>query len=316
MMKTIAKELHAPAHKKFPKRSVRVLGIDDVWSMDLVDMSEWKTKNDGMAWMLTIVDVFSRYAWAIPLRDKSAEVVLDGFKSVIDDSGRKPTKIWVDQGKEFYNKKMDAYREKQGIQIYSTHGDHKAMMVERFNRTLKGRMWRLFTEHHTKHWLDMLPGLMADYNAGKHSSIKMSPDEASKKENELGLLRSQYPPPPPPLTTKPKFQLGQWVRISQKKRVFVKGYLPNWTREIFQVISILHTNPRMYGLRDRRGEHIDGSFYEQELQKTIESPSTEALVESVLEERTVKGEKQVLVKWQGYEHSFNQWIKKSDLVKK
>jgi hypothetical protein len=163
--------------------------------------------------------------------------------------------------------------------------------------------------------MDMLPGLVADYNAGIHRSIKMSPEEASKKENEVDLLHSQYPTPLPPPTDKPKFHLGQWVRISQKKRVFDKGYLPNWTREIFQVISILHTNPRMYGLRDRRGEHITGSFYEQELQKTIESPATEALVEAVLGERTVKGEKQLLVKWQGYEHSFNKWIKKSDLKK-
>ena len=142
VMKQLSKELHAPAPKKFPRRHVFVDGIDDVWAMDLADMSEWKMVNDGNAWMMNIVDVFSRYAWSVPMANKTAAVVLHAFKSVIEASGRKPAKTWVDEGTEFYNKQMTKFIDANSITRYSTYGEHKSMFVERFNRTLKGRMWR------------------------------------------------------------------------------------------------------------------------------------------------------------------------------
>ena len=315
-MKELSKELHAPVPKTYPRRKVFVDGIDDTWSMDLVDMTEWKHLNDANAWMLNIVDVFSRYAWSIPLSNKSAVVVLSGFQSVIGQSGRKPKKIWVDEGKEFYNSLMTSFIKKEGIIRYSTYGEHKSMFVERFNRTLKGRMWRRFTEENTRRWVDMLPELVADYNSSVHRSIKMTPIEASEKKNESSLVLNQSPGIVASTPVKaPKFKLGQWVRISREKGLFEKGYLPNWSREIFKVVSILHINPRVYGLVDRSGEPIKGSFYEQNLKKTFETPASDGLIESVLQTRTVRGQKQMLVKWLGYNSSFNKWIKASDVTK-
>jgi hypothetical protein len=113
----------------------------------------------------------------------------------------------------------------------------------------------------------------------------------------------------------PKFKLGQWVRISREKGKFEKGYLPNWSREIFKVVSILNINPRVYGLLDRSGEPIKGSFYEQNLKKTKETPTSDGLIETVLQTRTVRGQKQFLVKWLGYPSSFNKWIKESDVTR-
>jgi hypothetical protein len=316
MDKELAKELHAPVVRNYPRRKVFVDGISNTHAMDLVDMSEWKHLNDSMAWMLNIVDVFSRFAWSIPLPNKSAAVVLNAFRSVIEQSHRKPKKIWVDEGKEFYNKLMDAYIKKEGIIRYSTYGEHKSMFVERFNRTLKGRMWRRFTEENTRRWVDMLPSLMSDYNSSVHRSIKMTPIEASDVKNERSLMIDQTPGVVASTPTKPpKFKLGQWVRISREKGKFEKGYLPNWSREIFKVVSILNINPRVYGLLDRSGEPIKGSFYEQNLKKTKETPTSDGLIETVLQTRTVRGQKQFLVKWLGYPSSFNKWIKESDVTR-
>ena len=316
-MKQLSKELHRPFSQVYPRRKVFVSGIDNTWAMDLVDMSEWKDYNDGYAWMLNIVDVFSRYAWSVYLKDKSAAIVLKAFQDVIKKYGRKPSKIWVDDGKEFHNKLMDEYIKKQKIIRYGTYSDHKSTFVERFNRTLKSNMWRRFTEDNTRRWVDMIPELLHDYNRTKHSSIGTSPLQASKKKNEKKIFDYQYSDIEEHLQepqTKPKYKLGDYVRISRKKGIFEKGYLPNWTREIFKVVAIVHTTPRVYELADLKGEKIKGSFYEQDLQKTASTPSTDFLVEKVLDTRTIRGQKQLLVKWLGYSKNFNRWIKASDVT--
>jgi hypothetical protein len=321
MMKALAKELHAPVKHKYPRRKVFVNGIDNTWAMDLVDMTEWKKKNGGFGWMLNIVDVFSRYAWSVPVVNKTAKVVLDAFINTIYTSNRKPEKIWVDEGKEFYNNAMKGFLKSEDIVMYSTHGQHKSMFVERFNRTLKGRMWRRFTEENTRVWINMLPELIVEYNNGKHRSLPnfaKTPIEASKKENESKIMLSQAPVMAVQTQPKgrPKFTLGQWVRISRQKGIFEKGYLPNWSREIYKVTSILHCNPRMYGITDTLGEPIVGTFYEQELQATLEiGEGSEGLIETTLKTKTVKGKKKYFVKWLGYSDRFNTWVDESDITK-
>jgi len=164
----------------------------------------------------------------------------------------------------------------------------------------------------------MLPKLMGDYNTSKHRSLKMTPTKASEPESEQILFRRQKSDVLEQTTVPknpPKFKLGDWVRISREKNVFEKGFLINWTREIFQVVSILHSNPRVYELKDTSGEMIKGAFYEQNMQKTLETPSGEFLVEEVLKKRTYKGKKQLFVKWLGYSAKFNSWIDESDVTR-
>jgi hypothetical protein len=107
MFKLLSEELHKPVKLKFPRRAVIVQSIDHVWSCDLVEMQEWMNKNDGYKYMLNIVDVLSKYAWSVPLKNKTAETVVDAFQKVITESKRKPSHVWVDEGGEFYNKLMD-----------------------------------------------------------------------------------------------------------------------------------------------------------------------------------------------------------------
>ena len=119
----LADELHKPLRRKFQRRQVLVNEIDDVWAADLVEMQEWKKVNKGYRYILNVIDCFSKYAWSVPLEDKKGETVLDAFKYIVKISDRKPAYIWVDGGKEFYNKDMTAWLKAENITRYSTHGE-------------------------------------------------------------------------------------------------------------------------------------------------------------------------------------------------
>src|SRR6476469_6622343 len=138
--------------------------------------------------MLNVIDVFSKFAWSVPLKDKRGDTVTEAFKLVVKNSDRMPKFLWVDQGKEFYNRNIDEWLKKNKITRYSTFGEHKSAVVERFNRTIKEKMWMRFTAENTRNWINMIDDLIAKYNNTKHSAIKMTPAEASKKENEPYII--------------------------------------------------------------------------------------------------------------------------------
>jgi len=155
-MENLADELHKPIRRHFQRRRVISHEIDEIWSCDLVEMQEWFKVNNGFRYMLNVVDVFSKFAWSIPLKDKTAETTLNAFKLILKQSGRIPKFIWVDEGKEFYNKLMTEWLKKNNATRYSTHREHKSAVVERFNRTLKTNMWKRYTAENTRNWIDML----------------------------------------------------------------------------------------------------------------------------------------------------------------
>ena len=285
----LADELHAPVRRKFKRRRVISYGVDDVWSCDLVEMQEWKKQNKGYRYMLNVIDVHSKYAWSIPLKDKTGKTVLDAFKQIVNSSGRKPDHIWVDEGKEFYNKHMDEWIKENNINRYSTHGEHKSAVVERFNRTLKTIMWKRFTAENTRNWIDMLDKLLFQYNNKKHSTIKMAPTEASQMHDPV---------------EQSKFSVGDQVRISRIKGIFEKGYLPNWSEALYTVHEVKKTDPITYILKDMNGEIITGGFYTEELQKSNQEVFR---IEKVMRKKKINGIEHGLVKWLGYDKKFNEW---------
>ena len=171
--------------------------------------------------------------------------------------------MWVDTGKEFYNKDV-----KELIELYSTENEEKSSVVERWIRTMKEKVWKYFTDNNTRVYLDILPDLVEDYNNTRHSCIKMTLVEGSKKKNELRVWRNLYPKHLEIRDIKPKFSIGDKVRISKKKKTFEKGYTTRWTEEIFTIAKVKHTSPVTYKIADLNGEEIQGTFYEPELQKT------------------------------------------------
>jgi hypothetical protein len=310
-MKSIAKELHKPARKVYPTRKVIVYDIDDIWSCDLVDMIKYSKENEGYKYILNIIDCFSKYAWSIPLKTKDSKVVLDAFKKVCSESGRKPLKIWCDQGSEFVNKYFKKWMHENNITMYHTYSNGKAVIVERFNRTMKTWMWTLFTENDDHKWIDLLKDLIKRYNNTFHHTIKMTPTQASKDKNYNKVYENTFQNFPPENKSKPKFNVGDYVRISLVKNKFEKGYTHNWSKEIFEIVEVKNTVPYTYRIQDSNNEILEGSFYEPELQKT--KAKDVYVIEKILKKRTRKGIKEVLVKWKDYDNEYNSWIKESDL---
>lgn len=297
-------ELHKPARRNYLRRHVDIRGLDETWQADLVDMSAYASKNSGYKFLLTVIDIFSKYAWAVAIKTKNGKDVTNAMKSILGH--RVPHKLHVDQGKEFYNKEFKSLMKKYNIELYSTFSNLKASICERFNRTLKTNMWKQFTLRGNYKWVDILPELVEKYNNKIHRTIKMKPSDVNGK-NEKQLLRNVYKHHQIQEQYKRKFKIGDKVRVSRYKHVFEKGYTPNWTTEIFTVKEIKNTNPPTYKLMDYQDQTIEGGFYEQELSK-VKYPDI-YLVEKVLRKRG----NQIYVKWLGFNNSHNSWINKSNV---
>lgn len=302
---TLVEELHKPVRKNYLRRCVNVRGLDETWQADLVDMSAYARENKGYKYMLTIIDIFSKYAWAIPLKTKTGRDTATAMESVLVQR-RAPKNLHVDKGKEFYNSHFESLMKRFDIKLYSTFSNLKASICERFNRTLKNKMWKQFSLRGNYKWTDILPDLVHDYNNTKHQTIRMKPSEVSS-ENERDLLRNVYKKVRVKPAQRLKFKVGDRVRISKYKNVFEKGYTPNWTTEIFTIIAIASTNPVTYKLKDYKNQPILGGFYEQELLK-VKHPDI-YLVEKVLK----KQGKKLYVKWLGFDNTHNSWIHETDL---
>ena len=291
--------------RKFIRRKVAVYDVDDIWGADLVDMVEWSRSNKGYKYILNVIDMYSKYAWAVPLKDKRGETVTEAFKYIVNISNRRPKHIWCDEGKEFYNKNMNEWLNKNNINRYSTHGEHKSCVVERFNRTLKEKMWKRFTAENTRNWVGMLDKLLTEYNKSFHRTIGMTPIRCSKLKN-IKIQSFNV------VCKTPKFKVGDKVRISRLKAVFEKGYLSNWSEAIYVIQKVKRTCPVTYILEDMRGELLKGSFYEKELLQTNQEVYR---IEKVLRKKNINGVEYAFVKWMGYSNKFNDWIPVKNLYK-
>ena len=294
--------LHKPVRHHFSRSRVVVGGIDVQWQADLADVSRLASKNHGIKYLLTCIDIFSKYAWVEPLTSKTGKSLVAAFKHIFKSS-RKPLVLQTDQGKE----------KAEGIHYFTTYNEEiKTSVVERFNRTLKTKMWKYFTKHNTNIFMDVLPDLVWSYNHTYHRSIKMQPVEVHQ-QNQEEVWHNLYGDMP--VTYKrPKFKVGDCVRISKLRKTFKKGYLPNWSEELFTIYKVIRTTPVRYVIRDEMNVTLKGSFYEEELQK-VTKVNQLYRIETILKERQQKNRAQILVKWSGYPASFNSWINRSDLRK-
>lgn len=300
----IVNELHKQARKNFKRRSVVTKGIDDLWQADLVEMGTYSTYNKGFRFLLTVIDTFSKYAWTVALKTKTAVEVTKAMKKIFN-MGRKPKNLQTDDGKEFFNKEFKDLMNKNQINHYSTFSVLKASIVERFNRTLKNMMWKEFSNRGSYKWIDEYQNLTKAYNSKIHRTIQIPPNKVNTS-NEKKILHTRYNRLK--IYDKPIFQVNNYVRISKYKHIFEKGYTPNWTTEIFKIYKIQNTNPSTYLLEDYQGNPIKGAFYKEELQKT-RFPDT-YLVEKVLRTRGNK----VFVKWLGFSSQHNSWVDKSNVL--
>ena len=306
----LAEELHKPITRNFRKRTVISYGIDKIWAADLVEMQKYSKWNKGVKYLLMVIDIFSKYGWIVPLKDKKTESVSSAFDLIFKKSKRKPEKLWTDKGSEYISKHFKEFLKRYNITLYHTQNEEKSSVVERWNRTIKNKMWKMFSANNNTIYWDKLDKLVDDYNNRKHSSIKMSPTEASKTKNEKQVFANLYKDEIYLKPKKPKFSIGDQVRLSKyKRRVFDKGYTPNWTEELFVIDKVNSTKPVTYNVVDLLGEKVEGSFYEKELQKAKQQTFR---IEKVVRRDNKK--KKALVKWKGYSDKFNSWVNFKDLV--
>ena len=303
--------LHKPVQRKFPRNKTIAVGIDSDWQADLCEMKSVKKFNDGFTYILTVIDVLSKYAWAEPIPNKKPESVVEAFKKILKESGRKPWRLLTDKGNEFRGKPFQDFVAGQNIKyLQSESPDIKASVAERYNRTLKARLWKYFTQSASLRYIEALPKLVTAINHSYHRSIKCRPVDVTL-ENEQEIWERLYGQklPEPDF----KFNIGDKVRIAQYKHVFKKGYLPNFTQEIFTVVKQLGRYPPVYQIEDLNSEAITGIFYEHELVKVVK-PEEIYKIEKIIKTRKRKGETEHFVKWLGYPSKFNQWINQSDLT--
>ena len=297
----LADELHKPIIRKFKKRKVYSAFKDNVWGVDLADMQLLSQYNKGIRFLLCVIDIFSKYAWVVPLKDKKGISIVKVFQIILKQSNRKPNKICVDKGSEFYNAYFKKWLRDNNIVMYSTHNEGKSVVAERFIRTLKSKIYKYMTSISKNVYIDKLDDIVDEYNNTYHTTIKMKP--ADVKDNTYINADKEIN------NKDPKFKVGDHVRILKYKNIFAKRYMPNWSEEVFVIKKVKNTVPWTYVINDLNGEEITGTFYEKELQKTNQE---EFRIDKVIRR---KGDK-LYVQWKGYNNSFNSWIDKASLVQR
>ena len=299
--------LHRPAQKRLKRNRIQVAGLDDQWEADLVDVHGIAKYNNNFTFLLTCIDTLSKYAFVHPLKDKAGGSIVKAFQKIF--KVRKPRKLRTDSGKEFLNRPFQQFLKANDVIFFTSNNDPKAAVVERFNRTLRTKMWRYFTATRQERYTDVLQHLVDSYNATVHSTTGYAPADVNvmngetvwRKMHKFPLKRKQ-----------PMYQPGDLVRISKVKKTFEKGYRPNWTREVFKIKRVYKRALPEYTIQDLTGEDILGKFLERELQ-AVRPTQTTYKVKRIVRTKGRGAAKQHLISWEGYPDKFQTWIPSKDL---
>ena len=191
--------------------------------------------NKGFGVLLYVIDIFSKYAWVIPLKDKKGVSIVNAFQKILKESDRKPNKIWVDKGSEFYNNSFKKWLKDNDIEMYSTHNEGKSVIAERFIRTLKTKTYKYMTSISENVYINKLDDIISEYNNTYHRTINMKPLDV-KDDTYLDIEKEVN-------DKDHKSKVGDYVRISKYKNIFAKGYTPNWPEEVFVIKKVKNTVP-------------------------------------------------------------------------
>jgi Integrase core domain/Chromo (CHRromatin Organisation MOdifier) domain len=317
-IKNILKSIESYSlHKEFHKGSRNVSYARYKryqFQIDLCFMMDYAEENDGVKYLLTVIDCFTRFAFIRTLTDKNSNSVLRAFQNIIDKLDIKPLTVVCDRGNEFVNKNFINYCKQNGIKLIQPKSNVHAAYVERFNRTIQNLIFKFMTENNTNRYVDHLEDILHTYNSRFHRMINMSPIEAENNSdaalhinNLISLRESKIQ------KKEPNLKVGDLVRIFKQKEKFTRGYQPQSQVELFRIRGI-SSNKKipLYYLSNYEDSKdiIEGGFYEHEL---IPVEIDTFRIEKVLKKRTYKGQKQIYVKWLGYNNKYNQWIPESNV---
>ena len=227
-----------PPKKNYVTNKTDVYHIDDIWSLDILDLKDYGPENNrNYRYVFVIIDNFSKFGWTIPLKNKNAQRIKDSFENILISSKRKPNLIESDRGKEFYNNIFQDFLNKNNIKLYSRNSSYGAVFAERFNRTIRDFLKRPVFEKGDGNWIDILSTITKQYNNRIHSSTKLSPKDASLKKNE-GFVYKNLLDKRKKVT--PKFQINDLIRVADLKKTFSKGDTTNWSYKLYKITEIIN----------------------------------------------------------------------------
>ena len=286
--------------------------------MDLVDISKFKKRNDSTTFILTAIDCLTKRAWIRLLSNKKGETTLKAIKSIMTEMGQQPETVFFDRGKEFVAKIVRDYFKSKNIEVVHPNSKIKAAIVERFNKSLQSLIYKHMSENQTTRYVDKIDDILAVYNNRVHRTIKMTPNEADKNENQL-LVRNamiEHYAKIEAKRKKPKFKVGDMVRIKTDpaEGPFSRSYHEQFSREFFTIIEVKTRMPiPQYVIRSLNdGETIQGGFYSNELTKVSNDVFK---VEKVLDTRFRNKKKQLLIRWLGFSDEHNSWEDEDNIVR-
>ena len=250
-----------PPRKYYPTNKTDVYYIDDIWSLDILDLKDYGPENNkGYRYVLVTIDNFSKFGWTIPLKNKNAQSIKDSFENILISSKRSPNLIETDRGKEFYNNIFQDFLNKNNIKIYSRNSSYGAVFAERFNRTIRDLLKKIVFGNGDANWIDILPTITKQYNNRIHSSTKISPKDASLKKNEGFVYKKLLDKRK---KVKPKNEIGDLVRTADLKRTFSKGDTTNWSYKLYKITEIINDTMASYKI-----DNLPERYNESLLKKT------------------------------------------------
>ena len=257
-IKIFINEIYSKGPKKYyPTNKTDVYYIDEIWSLDILDLKDYGPENNkGYRYVLVVIDIFSKFGWTIPLKNKSAQTIKDSFENILISSKRKPNLIETDRGKEFYNNMFQDFLNKNNIKLYSRNSSFGSVFAERFNLTIRNLLKRPVFEKGDGNWIDILQTITKQYNNRIHSSTKLSPKDASLKKNE-GYVYKNLLDKRKKIT--PKFQLNDLVRTADLKKTFSKSDTTNWSYKLYKITEIINDTIPSYhidNLKERYNESL------------------------------------------------------------
>ena len=246
-----------PPKKNYATNKTNVYHIDDIWSLDILDLKDYGPENNkNYRYVLVIIDNFSKFGWTVPIKNKNAQIIKDSFENILISSKRKPNLIETDRGREFYNNIFQDFLNKNNIKLYSRNTSYGAVFAERFNRTIRDLLKKIVFEQGDANWIDILPTITKQYNNRIHSSTKLTPIQASLKKNE-GYVYKNLLDKRKKIT--PKFQINDLVRTADLKSTFSKGDTTNWSYQLYKVTEIINDTIPSYkidNLKERYNESL------------------------------------------------------------
>ena len=256
--KIFINEIYSKGPKKnYPTNKKDVYDIDDIWSLDILDLKDYGPKNNrGYRYVLVIIDNFSKFGRTVPIKNKNALTKKDSFENILMSSKRSPNLIESDRGKEFYNNIFQDFLNKNNIKLYSRNSSYGAVFAERFNRTIRDLLKKIVFENGDANWIDVLQTITKQYNNKIHSSTKLSPKDASLKKNEGFIYRNLFDKRN---KIKPKYKIGDLVRTTDLKKTFSKGDTTNWSYKLYRITEIINDTIPSYhidNLKERYNESL------------------------------------------------------------